>query len=135
MSLNQTQKAALAGHIYRAGAIGFVWGQNDCCLFVADWIRARTGRDLASDFRGRYCDEAGASAVLSAAGGIERLFDERIGERVPLSQAGLGDVVTWRDRRGELLAGLLWLRGGCFLTAGGVRKVPLRDLRNAWAVH
>lgn len=42
----------------------FAWGTNDCCLFPADAIYSYTGHDLASDFRGKYNDEATAFALV-----------------------------------------------------------------------
>ena len=48
----------------------FAWGKNDCCLMPADAIQAFTGVDLASEFRGKYNDQASAlAAIKSIAGG------------------------------------------------------------------
>lgn len=48
----------------------FVWGQNDCCLFVADWIEQATGVDCAASLRGTYSSGLGAQRILEDHGGI-----------------------------------------------------------------
>ncbi len=35
----------------------FAYGLNDCCLFVANGIKAMTGADLMADYRDRYASE------------------------------------------------------------------------------
>ena len=48
----------------------FVWGKTDCALFCADGIKAITGVDIASDFRGSmYIDEASAMQTIKAVTG------------------------------------------------------------------
>lgn len=46
----------------------FAWGRFDCAIFAADCIRAMTGEDIASSFRGTYADSKGAVRVLKKAG-------------------------------------------------------------------
>ncbi len=53
----------------------FVWGANDCALFAADAIEAMTGVDIASDFRGRYHDEASAQALIHSITGGSTVAD------------------------------------------------------------
>ncbi|WP_408068300.1 DUF6950 family protein [Yersinia nurmii] len=38
----------------------FLWGQHDCCLFVADCAEAVCGIDSAGDYRGTYDSALGA---------------------------------------------------------------------------
>jgi len=45
------------------------WGHVDCTMFVCDWIRAKSGCDVAGDMRGRY-DEQTYIYLLRSAGGI-----------------------------------------------------------------
>jgi hypothetical protein len=47
----------------------FVWGQADCLLSPANYIRAFTGLDGGAEWRGTYHDEPGGLAVLAANGG------------------------------------------------------------------
>jgi len=56
----------------------FVRGRNDCMLFAADWVRTLTGRDPAAACRGVYDTEAGANAIISAAGGPEQIIDDNL---------------------------------------------------------
>lgn len=48
----------------------FQWGENDCCLFASDWVRACLGFDPASDVRGRYHTALGATRILNERGGV-----------------------------------------------------------------
>ena len=56
----------------------FSWGGHDCALFCADRVLAVTGVDPARRWRGSYHSEAGARAVIEAAGGLVALFDQGI---------------------------------------------------------
>jgi len=58
----------LAEFLQKAARGSFAPGEADCALFVADWVRANTGRDPASDLRGTYSDEAGWQAVIASRG-------------------------------------------------------------------
>lgn len=50
----------------------FSWGTADCGLLLADWIVwGQGGADPAAAVRGTYSDQAGADAILTAAGGFE----------------------------------------------------------------
>lgn len=35
----------------------FRWGETDCCLVVADWVKRVTGREVAADLRQTYSDQ------------------------------------------------------------------------------
>lgn len=70
------------------------WGRQDCLLFMADWVEARTGRDPAARWRGRYATQTGAVRLILRAGGLTGLVREGL------------DVVGWREapvpRRGQI---------------------------------
>ena len=73
----------------------FSWdsqGTGDCMTFVAGWGIALNGIDFAADLRGRYCDEAGARALLEAEGGAVAFFNRVSGERRPEGQQQRGDI-------------------------------------------
>lgn len=56
------------------GSIGsWSWGEADCFMVPAGWVRFVTGMDPASGFRGLYRDETSCLAVLRAHGGALRL--------------------------------------------------------------
>lgn len=66
--------AALRLMLARLSQSPFVYGELDCALAVAEWIRDLTGRDPAADLRGAYDDEAGWRRLAREAGGLEALF-------------------------------------------------------------
>jgi hypothetical protein len=51
----------------------FVWGECDCSLAMADWVRVRRGVDPAATLRGRYDSAAGAMRHVLRLGGFERM--------------------------------------------------------------
>lgn len=55
----------------------FVWGEFDCCLMAADWIKYVSGVDVAEPFRDRYSDARGAWKALRdyCDGGVPQLCD------------------------------------------------------------
>lgn len=89
-----------------------VYGEWDCCLFVADWIKARTGRDPAAGWRGTYSTEKGAAKLLRRRGGIVRHFALVAAEHGlrPVARAAEGDVGVLSQPaaggRMELVAGI-----------------------------
>lgn len=46
------------------------WGDDDCTLFAANWIRLRTGRDPAKAWRGTYHTRNAAHKALRRQGGL-----------------------------------------------------------------
>ncbi len=84
----------------------FVWGENDCCLFAADCIRAITGVDLAKPYR-IYTSQAQALRMLHKRGGVVGIADTvaakyNIPEIQPLT-AQRGDVCLFDIGRGDTL--------------------------------
>lgn len=84
--------ARLASFLAAALARPFARGRHDCCTFVADWAHETTGRDPAAHLRGTYHDDAGALALIAAAGGTAAIVGgalERQGwQRVAEPSAG-----------------------------------------------
>lgn len=84
------------------------WGEWDCCMALANWVRARTGSDPAAHLRGAYADEAGWRRLVDEAGGMVSLVD--------------GMAVKAGLRRGEAAApGDLAVIDVAGLTAGAIR--------------
>lgn len=54
----------------------FKWGQDDCCLFVADWWQETHGVDPVAHIRGTYDSYESAHAIIDAAGGLLRLIED-----------------------------------------------------------
>ncbi len=62
--------ACLNTFLAQAEGKRFQPGTWDCCLLVADWVKANTGIDGASPWRGRYATRIGYLRHLKAGGGV-----------------------------------------------------------------
>jgi hypothetical protein len=93
--MTTTDKAALLTRfIEDRRRTPFAWGSNDCCLFAADWVLAATGRDIASDYRGRYSSALSALRFVKDGGGVEAMLERAGGQSVHPSLARRGDVIA-----------------------------------------
>lgn len=121
----------------------FEWGVNDCCLFPADAIHSFTGHDLASDFRGKYCGESGAYALIKTLTGGTTVEDaaawcaKKAGlvERPAPLFAQRGDLVVIANGD-DLIAGVIHLNGRHVISVGqnGLLRLPIRSVKRAWKV-
>lgn len=117
----------------------FAWGENDCCLFACDGIRALTGLDPAAKvFRGRYRDAAGATRLLRKHGGVEAITERLCAEHgfaelrdVRLAQRG--DVLI-HDNDGRAVLALCDGRHAISPGATGSVRVPVSVCRRAWRI-
>lgn len=135
-------------HIKEKREKPFVWGQHDCCTWVADHIKAVTGVDLYQEFRGQYTDAKGAFlAIRRIAGGatVEDAADycfRKYGvlELKHPGWATRGDIVLYDQRDGdgnnEPILGVVNLDGqvGLFVTDHGFLRYPVAKCRRAWRV-
>lgn len=122
----------------------FTWGINDCCIFAADAIQAMTGEDPATEFRGKYTDEAGAAAAkqeiakCSTTEAAVAYVAEQNGwaERASVLCAQRGDLVLVPTESGDRAAGIVYLNGreACFVSTDGLHRIPLRECVRAWSV-
>lgn len=126
----------------------FVWGTNDCCLFPADAIKAFTGVDIASDFRGKYTDEASAFELIPWITGHEVDRASAV-EDAAVYCAQKAELKEWPGplfaQRGDLvviangettIAGVVHLNGRHVISVGqsGLLRLPLRSVKRAWRV-
>ncbi len=79
------------------------WGQNDCCLFTANWMLDLTGIDGGAPWRGTYSTEAECLAVLERDGGILSVMERG---------AGLVGLQPRAPLRGDVAAILVGMPGG-----------------------
>ncbi len=119
----------LAAFIEARRARAFVWGEHDCALFAADWVRECTGVDLAADLRGTYADARGALGILNARAGLAGICAQLLPAVAP-PFAGRGDAALASNAGRELLCivdgahligpgaeGLAWLPRGAIQLA------------------
>lgn len=133
----------LNGFLLKRAAHPFVWGTHDCCTFPADAIQAFTGVDIASDFRGKYTDEASAMALIKSVTGGSTVADaaawcaqkHAMAEYAHPLMAKRGDLVVMQNG-GTLIAGIVHLNGRHLVTMGpdGLVRLPITTVKRAWAV-
>ena len=139
-------EALLADEIGRNLTRGFEWGAYDCALAACDFIRAQTGVDPASAYRGKYHSEDEAAAITGGdlgtfAAGIAQSFGMQ--EVAPL-MAGRGDLVLIDNgpphapsgHPQSLALGVVDLTGQYALCAGtrGLMKLKHERWKRAWRV-
>lgn len=120
----------------------FAWGVWDCSLFAADGIQAIAGVDIASAFRGKYSDEAGAMALIKQVCGGATVADAAAycAKQYGLTEwlhprcAQRGDLVTFVAASGALVAGLVHLSGRHIVAVGehGLFRFPISQVQRAW---
>jgi hypothetical protein len=123
----------LAAAIEAGRKTGFVWGENDCCLFAANVVLAMTGYDPARGMRG-YTTAAGAAAKLKQHGGVAAIAADgamRHGwPEIPPAEARRGDVVLVEDNNGAAL-GVVDLSGRWIIQPAAAKGLAARPLLRA----
>ena len=128
----------LAKYMRQAEARRFQFGAWDCCLWVAGWIQAKRGIDVAAAWRGRYATEKAAAALIFRAGGLTQLLDDIALahglERTEDPQIGDVGVVWVETARGrEHAAAIRTGIGWAVLSVGGLSVIQTDPL-SAWKV-
>lgn len=80
----------------------FVWGQWDCALMVADYVRFVTGEHPRPDLIGAYSTPLGAYRVINSNGGLSGICDDKLCP-TDVGEAKRGDVVLGKFGRKETL--------------------------------
>jgi len=109
----------------------FVYGTQDCCMFVCDCVEAITGHDPGADLRGTYTAEQGAQALVERLGGVAAIAADRLGEEIGPLLAQVGDVVLVQFEGRDTLAVCLGTRAAVPGPAGLV-MLPMRRALRAW---
>ena len=120
----------------------FVWGQWDCCLFVADAILSITGKDIAEELRGRYSSLREARWILRARCGSSSI--ERSVAKL-FSVAGLPEVSPLFAHRGDPVIarggsdfqiGVVGLNGSIVINSEtqGLIEIPRTLAVRAWHI-
>ena len=81
-------------HEYITAHLGepFCYGQMDCVLFAAGWVKHATGRDLVAGKK--WDSEKEALRMVKAAGGLESAIDGLLA-RIPPNLAKDGDIALY----------------------------------------
>ena len=112
----------------------FVWGENDCCLFVADAVELISGIDAAAPYRRKYTTATGAARALkkygdgSIAGAWSACFEE-----INPQDLGRGDVamveVEGAPASALSFGNQLWI-----VSENGLITLPRSAALQAWRV-
>lgn len=124
-------ESLLTEHIEQARYRPFVWGEHDCSLDSADWIRKCTGVDLGSDWRGHYKTKAGATRAMRKRGFLKPAdIAANCLSAVPVAFARRGDIVLHPN--GAL--GICNGRASVFVAEDGLLEIPTLSCVRAWRV-
>lgn len=117
---------------------GRVWGQNDCGLWLGDWLSLATGcPDVWAGIRGTYSNEAECEALYGPHAIVRqarRVFGHLPTTRDPLP----GDiaVVIVASTEGRQATGVIRVhRGWMTLAPNGLNCVAQAKLMRAWRVE
>jgi len=88
-------RAPLAAEFAAAEKRAFAWGSFDCALFACDCVKAQTGVDPGTAFRGRYSTAEQASALIG--GSLAALV------AIVAAEFKLAEIGTGHARRGDLV--------------------------------
>lgn len=116
---------------YVASAPAFQWGETDCALWTAEWVRRCTGADHTQAWRGKYRTKAGAATLMKRRGftGPEGIAAAHL-EEIPAPTARRGDLVL--HPQGAL--GICTGRHSVFLTETGITSFETLGCGRAWRV-
>lgn len=119
----------LEAYVERTRRDPFVWGKQDCALWVAGAVEAMTGRDLAEPFRGRYKTKAEGIAIAETFGFVDHVdvFRQML-DPVPPGNALLGDVIVIPPATIGIAQG----RAAWAMTERGLALVPIENATEAF---
>lgn len=134
--------------ITNAKSKSFAWSHFDCCIFVADAVKAIASVDIAEDLRGKYDSAETALAAIKAyaGGGLSELCEKKSVElsipSVPVLLAQRGDIVlvtlpvAQSDGINQSI-GIVGLDGRFVLCASekGIVRLPQKYWVKAWSTR
>lgn len=134
MIRKSTWEAGLNAYLATKRSEPFVWGANDCALFIAGAVEAMTGVDPARAYRGQYKTAAGSAKALKriGAGTLETTLDATF-EPVSTGFIRRGDLVWNGDSVGVCIGAEAVFVGEEGSVAGLVR-IPRREWAKGWRV-
>ena len=122
----------LAIHIEQAKPAVFQWGQTDCALWCADWVKQAADKDFTTDWRGKYSTEEELQALMKTRSyhSPADIADAHL-PRIPVQFAQRGDIVLHPQGCLGICDGLM----SRFLTLNGLTRLPTFDCLLAWKVE
>jgi hypothetical protein len=123
----------LAEYIRQVYDSVFVWGQNDCALWCADWVKLATGQDLAAEWRGQYASEDELRALMEQRRfpSYEAIADSTGFAVVSVKFAQRGDIVLSPDGPLGICNGMI----SHFIMEKGMTRLPTLRCAKAWKVE
>lgn len=124
--------SVLMAMVEKAEREPFVWGKNDCCLWVADIVKAMTGKDFAEGMRGKYSTIEEAVEIYNGFSLLEYI-NTILENRISINFAQRGDVVMAKFPVGETL-GICIGGMAAFKTLTGLIQIPMLNCDHAWRI-
>lgn len=112
------------------------WGVSDCLMCAADAIKAVTGIDPLSKFRGKYQTEAGAARKMRQNGceSVKDVFEQYLSlEPINRFSARRGDVGVMIIND-EYVAGFICSSGFAVMQPLGLSFFPITEIEQAYKV-
>ena len=125
---------ALNGYLADGALLPFVFGERDCAIWVADWVKSQTGRDPALRLRGTFGCAFGSARIVRRGGGLVPLVGDLMA-RMGLPETeepAMGDVGIVMAPAGEL-AGICTGTAWAVKAKDGLAVARLPVLK-AWSV-
>jgi len=88
--------SVLSAFLARAAGEPHQWGQWDCCMLLANWVRENTGVDPAADLRGTYHSEFGWRRILAREGAMVEVVRKRL-LAAGLTETAPGEAIRLED--------------------------------------
>lgn len=122
--------------IHGAEGKPYVLGEHDCFKLTCDVVKALTGVDLWSPWKGRYSTERQALKLIAQYGGsfngaFTKLFNTSV---VDPSMARRGDVLRFDDDNGTPHLGVCVGSTVCLLAEKGLTRVERADCIACWRI-
>lgn len=129
------REAALQAYVDAAADQPLVWGVSDCSSWAARWVATATGR---APVLPTYHSREQAHALIAAAGGLSRLWDDALGAIgiYTTTEPLLGDVGII-DTRAHGPVGVVFAHAGIAYWRGdtGAACISPRRIARAWRVE
>lgn len=126
----------LSAYIESVRGKDFVYGEHDCCLFVARCVDAMCDTFYEEKVlaKYKYDSEEKANEHINNDGGLIEMVTDFLGDPVPRAFAMPGDVVLLRDN-GEAVLGIVEAHNAVAASKGGFISVPLKYAVVAWRIN